>query len=408
MRILAVVYCLPPLLVPAAMCYLKLLLGLRELGVEVEAVAIRPETFAAPLEGLQDPSLLRLLPEDFLVHWVRSPESLPVVRWLKRSDVVYRALYRVFEPRKREWIGAARRVLDRIDLSRYDAVLTCSQPHANHLLGLELKAKLGVPWIAYFSDPWSRNPYAHRTSPRIIAYHRKLETRVMAAADVVLFTSPEMERLAQGEFPDLLRQKTGVVPHGFVPAWYEMVQVAAPPPGPLHLLHTGHFYGPRTPAPLVRALQGVAGRERFGFSFFGSFPAAERRHVQEAGLEKTFEVHGPVPYLESLALMRQHDALLLVDAPLTDQTESVFLPSKLIDYLGSGKPVIAITPREGATARVVDEVGGLRADVTNDAEIRALFDALAAGKPLPPPDPSRAARYHYLETAGKLLTYLPR
>ena len=104
MRILAVVYCLPPLLVPAAMCYLKLLLGLRERGVQVEAVAIRPETFAAPLEGLQDPSLTRLLPEDFVVHWVRSPESHFVVRWIKRSDLMVQALYRVFEPRKREWI----------------------------------------------------------------------------------------------------------------------------------------------------------------------------------------------------------------------------------------------------------------------------------------------------------------
>ena len=391
------------------MCYLKLILGLRKLGVEVEAVAIRPETFAAPLEGLADPSLVQLLPTDLTVHWVRSPETHPVVRLLKRSDAVQRGLYRVFEPRKREWTITARRVLSRLDLSKYDVVLTCSQPHANHLLGLTLKEWTGLPWVAYFSDPWTGNPYARPTSARVRAYHRELETRVLREADRVLFTSPEMERQANASFPELLRGKTGVVPHGYVSEWYGLTKPPLPAEGPLRVLHTGHFYGPRTPAPLLRALEKLAERhqlrERSLFTFYGSFPAEEEKRLRDTGMDAFVRVHRPVPYLESLALMRGSDLLLVIDAALKDTAESVFLPSKLVDYLGSGKPILAISPRHGATARVVEEVGGIQCDVDPDA-IQSTLDLLFSGERPMPPDPMRAAAYDHVTVAAGMLEHM--
>ena len=411
MRILAIVYCLPPLLVPAAMCYLKLLLGLREKGVEVEAVAIRPETFVAPLDGLEDPTLVKLLPQDMRVHWVRSPESHPVVKLLKRSDAVYRSLYRIFEPRKREWTFAARRVLSGLDLSRFDVVLTCSQPHANHLLGLDIQRRTGLPWVAYFSDPWSGNPYARETSSQIVNHHRRLEERVLTAADLVLFTSPEMERQALRRFENLLRDKTGVLPHGYVPDWYDLAEATLPPPGPLRILHTGHFYGPRSPAPLLRALTRLADRHDLVrhslFSFYGSFPPEERARVREAGLDPCVRIYDPVPYLESLALMKGSDALLVVDAPLRDAGESVFLPSKLVDYLGSGKPLIAVTPSEGASARVVKNVGGQVCDVDERAVESMLENVFTKGLP-PAPDPERASVYQYTRVAAQLIEHIER
>ncbi|HET9233201.1 MAG TPA: hypothetical protein VFP10_03590, partial [Candidatus Eisenbacteria bacterium] len=228
-------------------------------------------------------------------------------------------------------------------------------------------------------------------------------------ADRVLYTSPEMERLAREEFPEVLRGKTGVVPHGFVPDWYDLTSLSPSPAGPLRVLHTGHFYGPRTPRPLLRALERLNGdhlEDRLVFSFYGSFPEADRNALRGTPLERAFQIHGTVPYLESLAHMRQHDMLLLVDAPLRDQSESVFLPSKLVDYLGSGKPVMAISPMEGATARVVRQVGGYLCDVGDVDGIRQCLAEVLNGRSLRTPDPSRAAEYHYLNTADRMLEYL--
>jgi hypothetical protein len=65
-----------------------------------------------------------------------------------------------------------------------------------------------------------------------------------------------------------------------------------------------------------------------------------------------------VPYCASLALMRQADLLLHIDAPAG---ESVFLASKLIDYLGARRPILAVTPR-GTAARLVAGMEGWIAD----------------------------------------------
>ena len=46
MRVLAVLYCYPPLLVPAAMCYAKLMAGLSESEIDVEILTISPDSFS--------------------------------------------------------------------------------------------------------------------------------------------------------------------------------------------------------------------------------------------------------------------------------------------------------------------------------------------------------------------------
>ena len=37
--------------------------------------------------------------------------------------------------------------------------LTTGPPHSMHLIGLELKKKLGIKWISDFRDPWTEIDY---------------------------------------------------------------------------------------------------------------------------------------------------------------------------------------------------------------------------------------------------------
>ncbi|HET6866630.1 MAG TPA: hypothetical protein VFH80_12005, partial [Solirubrobacteraceae bacterium] len=82
-------------------------------------------------------------------------------------------------------------------------------------------------------------------------------------------------------------------------------------------------------------------------------------------------VNGIVPHARSLELMRSADLLVVVDAPAE---LSVFLPSKLIDYLGARRPLLALTP-PGAASSLVRAAGGRAARPDDPA---ACADALRA------------------------------
>ncbi len=61
----------------------------------------------------------------------------------------------------------------------------------------------------------------------------------------------------------------------------------------------------------------------------------------------------PVPYLDSIKVLSEADILLVIDAPLKD---SPFFPSKLADYIGAGKPVVALSPLSSTTTQIVRDV----------------------------------------------------
>lgn len=381
MRVLMVVYCYPPLLVPASICYAKLVHGLVRVGVDVEIVRIDPSTFDS-LGTPDDDQLSALLPREVVHHVVRSPETSFLYKVAQRVDPKHRFTYRWLEPRKRVWTFPAMRLLRSLDLGRFDAVITCSQPHTNHLIGLQLREIASLPWIAYFSDPWRGNPYMSFPSPAIEAYHHRLEAQVLDNADQILFTCEEMRRFALEGREEGLEVKSGVLPHAFVPEWYERATTTGNliPFSGVRLLHTGSFYGPRTPGPLLDGLERLGGADRLGgrlrIEHFGGINDADRQRIASRGLDEVFAIHGFTHYLETLSMMNVSDGLLLVDAPLATMSESVFLPSKLIDYLGSRRPVVAITPGSGATARVVRETGGLVCPIETPGSIDAMLTRL--------------------------------
>ncbi len=416
MKILAVLYCYPPLLFPATMHYLKLVKGLHELGAAVEVVTVDPETFVAPGEDLLDPQLEELAPAGVINHRIRSWETHPVIRALKSKRLVQALLYPFFEPRKREWIYPALLHLRRQKLERFDLILSCSQPHCNHLLGLHLKRLTGKPWAAIFSDPWTDSAYASYDRKHIYRYHLRLETKVLETADRIFFNSPETADLVLRKYPAAIKDKCGVLPHGFVREWYGRGAVKTISAGPVRVVQTGHFYGPRTPMPLLQALVELARRTplegRLEFLFYGSMEEKYRQFIRQHRLDGLVRLMGTVPYLEALGALAQADCLLLIDAPTRDQKESVFLPSKLIDYLGSGKPVLGITPAEGTSARVLRETGNRVCPIDDPGAIMHALEELAAGTLRYSPDPAAVAPYDNLEVsrhfAEQLQQLLPR
>jgi hypothetical protein len=369
MRLLAISYMLPPVLAPQSIQIGRLL---AHLDMEVATVS-GPLAAAGAAREDAGAAAHRLA---FRLEVGFAPALTGVSQILARRFV---PLYGAMPDEFRRWVPrAVEATLAKLGETgfRPEIIASFGEPMSDHLVGLDLKRRLAVPWLAHFSDPWSDNPFrAGQFLARPI--NRSLEARVIEAADRVVFTSDETRDLVMRKYPAHWRSRAAVLTHAYDPSLYPP---AAAKDRTITVRHIGSFYGSRTPLPLLRALLAIDRRKLDGvrFELIGRVPLWLPFHPVWRALPKgRVRSEGFVPYRRSLALMAEADLLLVIDAP---SDLSVFLPSKLVDYLGARVPVLGIVP-PGTSASLLQRMGGITADPRRPREVVAALERALAEIP---------------------------
>lgn len=230
----------------------------------------------------------------------------------------------------------------------FDAVVSSGPPHSAHLAAMRLAEEFDLPFIADFRDEWSDNPYAAFATPLHRAGVERLEHAVLARADRVLTVTDYCARRLAKRAPS--PEKVHTLVNGYSEKSFPPFTYA--PNATFTIAYVGTFYGMNSPVYFFRALEDLvtsgrlpASRVRFVHAGMGSYdvPAALKNIVERKGF---------VPHPEATALMQRADLLMLTipdPAPLS---------GKIFEYLRSGRPVLAITPTEGALAGLVNETSG--------------------------------------------------
>ena len=258
---------------------------------------------------------------------------------------------------------------------RPDVVVTFAFPLVDNLIGLELKRRFKLPWLAHFSDPWVDSPF-RTDDPLTKALNTRLEQNVVQHADCLVFTSSETVNLVMQKYDPALRSKVKIVPHAYEPHLFGSVSNSNG--DRLVIRYLGDLYLSRTPRPLFQALQILSLREpelvnRFRFEIVGDI---HELNVQRMGLAQVPEglivIRPRVSYRESLSLMTSAAGLMVIDLPVPGNKESVFLPSKLIEYVGADRPIIGLTPR-GTAADLIKRLGGWVADPASAEQVAEVM-----------------------------------
>lgn len=252
-----------------------------------------------------------------------------------------------------------------------DVIVTFAQPFTDHLIGLELRSRLDLPWLAHFSDPWVDNPFTP-FDDRARRLNLELERSVAEKADMLVFTSQETLDLFCSKYPPDLKEKARVLTQCFDTVQYEQRPRQAS--RPIMIRYLGNFYGHRRPEPLIAGLKELYRKrpeclENVSIELIGQGSSDDLTNLVASLPKGLLTARSSVDYRESLDLMVDSDGLLIIDAPAD---LSVFLPSKLIDYIGADRPVLGITP-EGTAASLIRELGGL---VANPADIPQISNTL--------------------------------
>lgn len=256
-------------------------------------------------------------------------------------------------------LTTAQKILRNEKLRTARPLVSFGQPMSVHLGALRIKKATNVPWIAHFSDPWADNPFRGETA-WIRALNSKMERAVIKNADRVVFTSQETLDLVMSKYPTEWGPRARVIPHAFDSSLYLHGEYKKKEDSPFIIRSLGNFYDERTPEPLFKALQ-ILKKEHpqviisLRVELIGSVPLTMLKSESYLSLPRGLvEVKSSVEYLKSLELMSEADALVMIDAPAAN---SVFLPSKLIDYIGAGRPILGISPPGTATG-IIKDLGG--------------------------------------------------
>lgn len=373
-RLLAISWDMPPMSGPRAVQVSRTLKQLVPLGWESWVICFGPRSDRYN----QDPELASRL---------RAPAGVTLVPVPSLEEhLLFRSLWRIAPPlkllpdEKWVWIGAASRAARRAAAERrFDVLVSFAQPFSDHLIGLRVRRATGLPWVAHFSDPWIDNPYLQGARWQRRLWQR-LEGDVVRAADALVFVNSQTAERVMRKYPDEWRRKAHVIPHGYDTG--EPGAAPSPRDERLTIVHTGRFYdGVRTPESLLRALAVLAQRRPLARElrvvFVGTPIAAHRRVATSLGLDGIVEFIGRVPFAESARWAAAADVLLVIDAPAD---ESLFLPSKLIDYLPAAKPILALTPQRGASADIVRALGYPVIAPDDETGIAAAIEQLLAAK----------------------------
>jgi hypothetical protein len=330
--------------------------------------------------GRQDPTL-EPGAEDFLAECLRVP--FRVRNWRRQiSRVASRfelPLWNRVPDQYRNWKPQAiRSIEDFLRRTRYkpDVLVTFGQPMSDHLIGLELRRRYGWPWAAHFSDPWVDNPFG-RFDSLTKRFNAALERKVMETASMLIFTSQETLELIMRKYAPEHRSKARVLPHAFNPVWNDDAAASRRLESKITVRHLGELYGRRSPKPLFDALRLInssapGSLHDVRFELIG---ATEEAVLRDSGFHHLPEglvvIKPPVSYQESLSLMVASDGLLVIDAPME---KSVFLPSKLIDYIGAGRPILGLTS-PGTSAALIKQLGGLVVATSNTQAVATMLDS---------------------------------
>ncbi len=380
-KTLLLTYCFPPMGTPEAFLCAKLLGNLPDSEVTVHTIGAwkpwmnRDQSLVqyssdrfSKINRFTVPGILQKFPlvkQDLKKS--HSKKDVPVIRSLKILAI--RILSPLFK------IPDALRVFNRSLLAdvlkqhwEFNNLVTWSQWHSIHLVGIKLKKTFAdtLHWTAYFGDPWIESPYS--TNPRIVELiNARLQSKVFAMADILIFPTAEMRELALSKYDPSIQAKGKVLGHSFDPILY-------PKRGETRtsekytFRYLGQFYGIRTPEIIYDSLAELFKRRPLLLSsvqieIIGDNSPLTIGYESFLTLPQGVVTFLPqVNYLESLRLMTDADCLISIDAPAKT---NVFLSAKVIDYIGSGTPIVAFTP-PGTTREIVQEYGGWVAN-SNDA-----------------------------------------
>ncbi len=372
-KVLIITYYWPPSGGAGVQRWLKFVKYLPEFGIEPIVLSVDPEYASYPV---LDQSLEDDIPEGIRIYRTRSREpynlykkisrkaSIPYGGFVNETDPgpleklsrAIRGNLFIPDPRKGWNKFAYRKALEIIKQYNIDTVITSSPPHSSQLIGLKLKKKTGIRWIADLRDPWTDIFYYKQMYHTALAkkLDKKFEKSVVEKSDNMIVVSNSMKASFSKNYQEIDSSKIHVLPNGYD---NDDFKTEYPPSSDRFIItHIGSLSKTQDINSFLKALKKI--RDELSnttilLRFVGSITPVYKNKIKEMGLDEITEYLDHVNHSNAIKHMMT-SSLLLLAIPKARGNESI-LSGKLFEYLAALRPVIGIGPPGGDAADILKE-----------------------------------------------------
>ena len=321
-----------------------------------------------------------------------------------------------------EWVDwCVREFTSRNELEHYDAIMTRSTPPESILVGKKIKEQCpDIKWIASFADPVANNPYELRAyiddngqmtetdkkllkialkdgdeealkaadkrpeeGVRLLCKLKRWEDYALKNADLIISPTAVQLRYLLGNRP--WNEKMFALPHSFEPDFY--------PDCPnekendrIVLTFIGYSDSRRSLHPVISAVNLLREEtpevlEKLEIRIIGNNPRDLQDRVLNYYLDDCVHFFSGVDYYTSLERMEASDWLIHIDAYFWELPTggSIFFAGKLADYMGAGKPILAITGKGSPAWKMISRYGGACFEAQDTRDLADMLVKISEG-----------------------------
>ena len=260
-----------------------------------------------------------------------------------------RANYFIPDARK-FWIQPSVNFLSNyLENNHIDAIITTGPPHSMHLIGLELKKKLGIKWISDFRDPWTEIDYFQQLplTKKATKKHQDLEQEVLINSDMVVVVGETMKEKFLKH-----TKRIEVLTNGFDTIEDLSTQKLDEK---FSITHVGLMNSDRNPTILWEVLNEISNTN---LNFKNDLRIKLIGKLDDAVIQdlKVFDHNTieTIPYLDhkDVSKYQASSQVLLLSINEVPSAKGI-ITGKIFEYLQAKRPILAIGPEDGDAAMIL-------------------------------------------------------
>jgi len=302
---------------------------------------------------------------DYMINWI--DKQTPLDAWIYLFKAKYNSIYPVIKKKEPDIIWAT------------------GDPWSGLWLGEKIARDLKKPFVADFRDPWTvSNINLRARSAFSSKWDKKVEKRIITAADRIIFTS-EMTRNKYCQYYQDITSKTETIYNSFdntiIGSNPERKWNVKPDPKKLNIIFFGRFRRLSPAKPVTDALIRVKSTYPEALNYirihsFGKPDPVCANHINKADLNHIFIFHEPVVPEEMVPVLKSADILLLS----TNADREDVIPAKLWDYLSVEVSIFSIVSNPEVGEIIMRSKAGIQVHPENTAEIAEILISYAMAK----------------------------